>query len=250
MVKPDFSEFQFAYGVTRELESALTSSIIAPPIFPTQRKEEHIASDVVIPGMKIAPLFIQYKRSDRMVRSNAGEWADFNQEYYRFDIHTANQHNTLVDIGQSLGTACYIAPGFHTRQEYIQYHKTGSLTVNSVCVHTRGLSKISHDDHKVAYTVSPLQGFFYSEPKQVSLTENIYSVIDRIRDVGEDFRTPQALRESFREARNTVTDRMNIELDTEDYESDNIAGWIRNQQQFFWETSDIELLFVTSDLRQ
>ena len=102
MVSPDFSEFQFAYGLTRELEESLGSNVVTPPVFPTQNQEEELGSDVIM-GIKrgdylLTPLFIQYKRSNRMIRSNANEWSDFNQEYFRFDIHNANQHNTLVDM--------------------------------------------------------------------------------------------------------------------------------------------------------
>lgn len=247
MVSPDFSEFQFAYGVTRELENSIGSGVIAPPTFPTQNKEKEIGADVVMKirtgRVRLAPLFIQYKRSSRMIREYATEWSDFGQDYFRFDLHTANQHNTLIEMGEKVGAACYVAPGFYKREEYVSNHRNGVLSENSVCIDVSRLPRISDDDHRIAYTVSPLRGIFYSEPERFDPLRNIYSLISRIEDNPNLFSDYDTLRGDFRELRTQLIERFNLQIEGS-YESGNPADWVRNQQQFFFEVTGAQLAFV------
>ena len=96
MVSPSFSEFQFTYGLTRELEGPTPGiGLIDLPRIPTQNQEAKIPADMVSSlqdgTTKLAPLFIQYKRSEWMIRSNAGQWETLEKQginlsdgYFRF----------------------------------------------------------------------------------------------------------------------------------------------------------------------
>ena len=250
MVNPEFSEFQFAYGLTREIENNFSSSVVSPPTFPTQRREEIVGSDVIMRiregNNSITPLFIQYKRSEQMVRSDAREWDDFGQEYLRFDIHTANQHNTLVDLCRGIGLAYYVAPGFHTSEEYVEYHRQGSLGENSVYVDTGSLPVVNDSNHRIAYTISPLRGLFYSEPQQVNLDVNLPSFIYQLTNGEGMYESFQALRGAFQEAREEIIRELNLEVDLYYYSTDEPDEWIRAQQRFFIETMNTHTLFINS----
>ena len=76
-MKPNISEFSFGYALTSELIHWYGMPITAAPIFPSTYQEGQAGGgyDVMLnqPGL---PLFLQYKLSHCMVRSNAQEVRD------------------------------------------------------------------------------------------------------------------------------------------------------------------------------
>lgn len=219
------------------------------PYFPTQNQEAEIGSDVVI-GIRngdllLEPLFLQYKRSEKLVRSTANEWAEFQKPYYRFEVHSRNQHNTLVRLGHTVGTAVYVAPGFHTTAEYESHHKNRRLATNSVCFDCGEMNSINHNDHCIVDTFNPLRGAFCSDSEEITPTEGIRMLLMNMRDNGENFRMYDALRGRFAEVRSELIQDSNPDDEYgEQEELQNPVTWMRTQQQFFFGSFGIVLLFV------
>jgi hypothetical protein len=245
MVDPEFSEFQYTYGLTKEIENRWRREIIGTPYYPTQNYEAEIGSDVVVGlnqgDIQFVPLFMQYKRSERLTTRRAKEWDEFSEEYYRFGIHSENQHNTLVDLGHGLGKSIYVAPGFHTIDEYSKYHQSQELANNSICFDCSGMRKVSDSDHVVIYTLDPLRAAFRSESNRISPTDGIFSFIIEMRENSELFEEFRTHRRQFRDVK--------LELETQQASDEqefieNPVRWIRTQQEFFFENFGIALFFI------
>lgn len=73
-MRAGFSELQFAYGCTREIEDGCFFAGIGVPYFPSLVEEAKKGYDVKFPTL-LAPIFLQYKVADEMVRQSAGEWS-------------------------------------------------------------------------------------------------------------------------------------------------------------------------------
>ncbi|GAA0285652.1 hypothetical protein [Halobacterium noricense] len=245
MVDPEFSEFQYTYGLTREIENRWGREIVGTPYYPTQNYEAKIGSDVVIGlnqgDIRFIPLFMQYKRSEWLTTRRAKEWDEFNEGYYRFDIHSKNQHNTLVDLGEGLGKSIYVAPGFHTVDDYSEYHQNQKLAKNSICFDCSEMKKVSDSDHVVIYALEPLRGAFRSESNKISPIENIFTLVENIQEESVLFEEFKTLRGNFRE---TKSDLETPQVTNEQNFIENPVRWIREQQQFFFENFGIAVFFI------
>jgi hypothetical protein len=71
MPDPEFSEFQFAYSVTRELEHRIFPASTWVPHFPTQNQEGERGYDLNFSD-GVSSLFLQYKRSKKLVVLQSG----------------------------------------------------------------------------------------------------------------------------------------------------------------------------------
>lgn len=117
-MKPDFSEFSFGFALTREICAANCGDMRAAPVMPSLIDEGQAGGgyDVFVdqPGH---PLYLQFKISERMVRSTAAEWDEFDEPYYRFWIHAGRhsaQHELLLQLDIDPNAVYYAAPAFHT----------------------------------------------------------------------------------------------------------------------------------------
>lgn len=74
-------------------------------------------------------IFFQYKRSEYMVLKSAGEWANWNQPYYRYEIYQ-EQHKLLEHLHQTFGSdvlIVYAAPAVQDVNELVDLHKTQKI---------------------------------------------------------------------------------------------------------------------------
>ncbi|MEQ4488140.1 MAG: hypothetical protein AAC993_04860 [Dehalococcoides mccartyi] len=115
-----FSEFSYGYALTEEIASGKLGPLIGCPIFPSLRSEGNIGGgyDVKIPLVGM-PLFLQFKLSHYLSRSNAKEWRDFSRPYYRFYLRPSKysiQHKLLIDLSH-IHEVYYAAPEFHKNSE-------------------------------------------------------------------------------------------------------------------------------------
>lgn len=118
---PTFSEFSYGYALTQELASGRFGSLIAAPIFPSLVREGRSGGgyDIHLPFVG-APLFLQFKLSHYLHRSNALEWGLYLSPYYRMylrPLRYSDQHNLLIDLENSGKQVYYVAPEFHTVEE-------------------------------------------------------------------------------------------------------------------------------------
>lgn len=252
MVVPEFSEFQFAYGVTREIEDLWPRRIVGVPYFPTQNVEAHIGSDMVV-GIQqgdiwLGPLFIQYKRSDYLTRPQAREWDEYHEKYFRFKIRSKEQHNTLAEKCSDLGTAVYAAPSFHTSDEYRRNHQNDKLSKQTVLFDCQDAGSVADGDHCFIYVTNPLRGKFCSESEDITPTGGISTLLTSMRQDEQEFQQYDELQPQFAEIRQMISQDLDLDGEyREQRETENPVTWIRNQQQFFFENFGTVLWFVLAD---
>lgn len=119
-------------------------------------------------------LFLQYKRSQRLERSNATEWQHWTQPYFRYDI-VGHQQAALEACATSLGgngLVAYAAPAFISLAELFQHTSSGTLVSETNFVEAVNLN--SHG--RYTYASAGTAGIALSEPTEippVSLSEDL-----------------------------------------------------------------------------
>ena len=121
-MEPTFSEFSYGFAVTNEFAGLLSLQIA--PIFPSLLEEGKTGGGYDVkfdkPGL---PLFLQFKRSDKMVRDTAREYGlpgcSLSLPYHRFQITPSSksrQHQLLLNLDTPKNRVYYVAPRFHRVQ--------------------------------------------------------------------------------------------------------------------------------------
>ncbi|HEX76540.1 MAG TPA: hypothetical protein G4O12_08205 [Dehalococcoidia bacterium] len=166
-MEPTFSEFSYGYAITEELSSGRLGPLTGAPIFPSLHSEGQSGGgyDVHIPveGM---PLFLQFKLSRYLQRSNALEWDLFGGPYYRMYLRPSrysNQHALLLDLAMS-NDVYYVAPKFHTVEELNHAYISRNVYDNSILINPITIGQLPDDDlHYIVFSATN-QGFhFFSE---------------------------------------------------------------------------------------
>lgn len=195
MVGSEFSEFQFAYGVTREMEAG--DWLLPPlgiPTFPTQFEEGNLGfdalfGDVQAPGVAAVP--VQFKRSDLLTTNWANEWEMFGGPYFRFPVYPfqkSPQHNLLVNLGKHLPFTCYVAPGFIHRHVYHGLHSARRLSHHSLFLPCGNLSRVwGREEHSVCYTMKPPRAYWCSEPVEVEGYRGASELLEWCRTQSDQF---------------------------------------------------------------
>lgn len=199
-MKAGFSEFQFAYGCTRELEDrTFWFGRLGAPLIPSLVQEELFASDVIFWRGPLKPIFIQYKLSEKLAHRTAKERHLFGgSAYFRFKPYPqsiSNQHNKLVDLGRKTPNVFYCAPAFITETEYFSFHNTKAVITNSVFVPCGQLPHNSgRNQHSVVFNISPrFSGYWCSDPIQIEIRRGDKGFLDQLLERGESFSTSTAL---------------------------------------------------------
>lgn len=130
-MKPDFSEFSYGYAVTEELVSQDTASVIAAPVFPSLYAEGRKGGgyDVKIPLVG-TPVFLQFKLSEQLQRTNAKEHRAglLSVPYLRMHLRPtrhSDQHNLLLALESSEEAVFYVAPEFVRPDELNSHYLAG-----------------------------------------------------------------------------------------------------------------------------
>ena len=147
------SEFSFSFAFTRELLTHLPN-IDAAPYFPSLRAEAQLGYDLKI-GFQGLPMFIQFKLAEGLTRRQAKYWAQYNREYYRFDItsrRVSQQHADLKDLSLNEPEVYYVAPVFWTIEDFNNYYASNQILANSICVPLQRLPYLSDLNlHQITY---------------------------------------------------------------------------------------------------
>lgn len=199
-MKPDFSEFSYGYAVTEELISKHKAAVIAAPLFPSLYDEGKAGGgyDVKIPLVG-KPVFLQFKLSDQLERSNSKEYKSglLGLPYYRMHIRPAkhsDQHNLLLDLEASGESVFYIAPEFHLPAELNFFYLNRSVVVNSAAYSPQVIGPMPDDDeHYIVFERGASIGYRCSdEIKEVpkfSLANGLQPILaergKKSRDLGE-----------------------------------------------------------------
>lgn len=189
MAFPDFSEFSFAYAVVRKIEAGL-GGMMAVPNFPTQNQEADLGYDVNFLSQRI-PIFIQFKRSEVMVRHSCGECqnnkAKLSLPIFRMHLHNRNnyrQHFLLQDLEAAGSIALYCTSAVQNKSEMDQFYATDQIFKASAIFIPSDIDLPSlNKEHYVSFDKQRQRWCVYSdagEPFEQDVP-NIGTVIDHLR---------------------------------------------------------------------
>lgn len=145
------SEFSYGFALTHEFVLSL-GSLIAAPVFPSLIEEGKAGGgyDVKLeaPGL---PLFLQFKRSERLVRGTAREikaGAPLSVPFYRMALTArkdSNQHDMLIELDLAPNVVFYAAPMFHMKDEFDAAFLNGQVRARSFFVSPAAIGAFADD---------------------------------------------------------------------------------------------------------
>lgn len=155
---PTFSEFSYGFAVTNEFVGQM--SLSAAPIFPSLLEEgkEGGGYDVKF-DQPALPLFLQFKRSERMVSPMAREYGwlgpIIDLPYHRFWITPSSksqQHQMLLNLDVPGKQVFYVAPRFHLVEELNDAWIAQSVAARSIFVPPRTIGPMPDSGkHSIAF---------------------------------------------------------------------------------------------------
>lgn len=152
-MESDISEFSFGFAVVNEICQKLPKlgfSASAAPFFPNLRQEKLRPYDVKIPTRGV-PLFLQFKRSDKMFRrmkAKADEWDLYKTPYFRVNLYKrfhSDQHKNLQELAKKELYVCYVSPLFFKPFEFDQAYSNQQVVNESIFVHVNRLPPLPDD---------------------------------------------------------------------------------------------------------
>jgi hypothetical protein len=172
-VTPEISEFSYGFALTNELVGWIALNVA--PIFPSLIEEGKKGGgyDVKL-DLPAAPLFLQFKRSDCMIRKSAKEISKFHLDlevpFHRFAITEQKysfQHTSLVSLDDRNNLVFYVAPRFNTIEEINAAWAKHRVAQRSIFVAPRDIGLIKDDErHHVSFDAG--HAYFCSEPREIT----------------------------------------------------------------------------------
>lgn len=154
-MKPEMSEFSYGFAFTNELVSTPSARVVAAPEFPSLQKEGKPGGgyDVKIPFG--SPLFLQFKLSHRLERTNSKEYGLMCGAYYRWHLHALRhsaQHDLLLELEDQGNEVYYVAPAFHLSAELNTHYLAKQIVHNSFGFRPSGIGTLpDEDEHYVVF---------------------------------------------------------------------------------------------------
>lgn len=216
---PEISEFSYGFALTNELVG--WTELSAAPIFPSLIEEGKAGGgyDVKLdwPG---APLYLQFKRSERMERCSAREYrfvrdsgGQLHVPFYRFPItmrSKSDQHELLLALDTPPNLVFYVAPRFHRITEINDAWRTSAVASRSVFISPNSIGSLNDDQHRIAFDGTAT--WVCSEPRSIdALTSR--DLLTKIQMTLQDDQRPlrqklPELVDSLRSAQNTARHRL------------------------------------------
>lgn len=170
---PDFTELTFGYAYLRELERRNASGGAFPlaPDFISQNEEADKGYDVAVTLDGATPLFIQFKRSFVLTRSNAKEVLDGTYDgpqVYRMHLHKRGayrQHKALQRLEASGHDVQYVTSQIYSQRQF-QDAFAQQRVVSSASAHFLPSEIVlpdDVDDHHVSFKAEDAYGYVYSD---------------------------------------------------------------------------------------
>jgi hypothetical protein len=222
---PEISEFSYGYALTSELIDKFSLKSAGAPEFATQIAEGKAGGgwDMKLPAV---PIYLQFKRSDRMVSWNAKESSLFpSLPYYRMHIHKrdhSDQHKLLLDLESRGNVVRYAAPGFSYARELNDHYSMDQVADHSIFVAPSRIGPLPDDEkHYVSFQISAPRAYFCSEPRRIETdtAEMLFEEIapaqlsDRGRPVNREFfeEIGEELLDVFESVRETEQEKERIQ---------------------------------------
>lgn len=208
-----YSEFSFGYAFTENLVRSSVSGPASAPEFPNLVDEGSCGYDVKI-DRGGAPLFLQYKLPERMVRASAAEIAYHGLHQYGLQVpflrmylmrrHASRQHELLVDLEQEHpGRVFYATPCMRDERMFNRAYVAVAVHEESALFSPIDIGKLPDGAmHRVAYNADRSGAWFCSEPRQIrafgvrSVIEELGGSIDKAVD-GDVASVARALQRSI-----------------------------------------------------
>ncbi|MGB7100802.1 MAG: hypothetical protein WBD95_18825 [Xanthobacteraceae bacterium] len=221
---PEISEFSYGFALTNEIVG--WAPVAAAPLFPSLIEEGKAGGgyDVRLDMSGVA-LYLQFKRADCMIRTNAREIQQYrlaiSVPFYRFKITESgksDQHEMLLALTETSNLVFYAAPRFHELAEIDEAWAINRVAARSIFVSPKEIGELDDDSHHIAYDDN--RAWLCSDPKQINF-HGSSGLIEQIeRRLHED---PRPLRSKLREivsevegakerAVNKIRDRKGFEL--------------------------------------
>ena len=157
-MKADFSEFTYGYAVTDDLINGRGMRVTVAPVFPSLIEEGWRGGGYDLrldrPG---APLFLQFKLADRMVRRSAAEVKAglFTVPFYRMHLRArkrSTQHDSLLELENRGQEVYYVAPAFHEKDELDRAYRERQVWNRSFRLRPGVIGPLLDDDyHHIAF---------------------------------------------------------------------------------------------------
>lgn len=134
----------------------------------------------------LVSLFVQYKRTSHLTRSNAREWTTHGEPYWRVDL-SAHQHVLLQQLEAATATDAvvrYAAPEFWQHEDMWKYQGVGKVLDRSVFAAPRAIGR-----HHSRLTWSPTKGLVgHSETEEVpaETSRDVALELRRVADRGRE----------------------------------------------------------------
>ncbi|MCP3749276.1 hypothetical protein [Pseudomonas sp. SBB6] len=172
---PNISEFSYGYAVTSEVVKLLGTSIAAAPQFPTLYAEGQAGGGYDVKIVGGLPLFLQFKLSHYMARTNCKEHDLMGGVYYRWHLHSlqrSDQHNLLLELESKGNFVAYAAPLFYECAELNSHYLNDAILDNSMAFSPSDIGELPDEENH--YIVFNRRGLAYrcsDDPAQVSFTK-------------------------------------------------------------------------------
>ena len=149
---PEFSEFSYGFAFTHEYVNR-NPGLVAAPDLPSLIKEAETGYDLKL-GYQGHPKYFQFKLSTFLSRSNAIHWPDRLRPHYRVRLTTrprrnrpvgTDQHNQLKRLAEIVDDVFYIAPRFHSKDQFDRFFLQDEITDNSLWAPLKDLHWVSDD---------------------------------------------------------------------------------------------------------
>jgi hypothetical protein len=163
-----FSEFSYGFALTNELVERHRHLLVGAPHLPSQNQEGRPGGgyDVGLP-IRGFPLFLQFKVSEYMLRSTAGEWKKFGKKYFRFQLHPLRhsvQHHLLIDLESRNNCVYYAVPAFYKAEDLNQAFSTRTVVDRTVFVRPSDIGRLpDEDNHCIAFLPGERFAYLFSE---------------------------------------------------------------------------------------
>lgn len=182
---PEISEFSYGFALTNEIVG--WAPLSTAPIFPSLIEEGRAGGgyDVRLdfPGV---PLYLQFKRADRMMRRNAKEIREHNLSlslpFHRFKITESgksDQHQLLLALDAEQDAVFYAAPRFDKFDEINRAWDTNEVASRSIFISPEQIGVLDSKSHHVAYDQN--NAFVCSDPRSVQFLTSA-DLIDVLRN--------------------------------------------------------------------
>ncbi len=177
-----YSEFSFGYAFTENLVRSSANGSATAPRFPNLQEEAQLGFDVEV-DVGGAPLFLQYKLPEPMVRSTAGEIRNHELDLQGLKVpflrmavtrrNASQQHELLVGMAQDdPGSVFYAMPRLESRQAFNSAYAAVAVHRHSVMFSPAEIGLLPDDEqHTVAYDLGSRRAWFCSEPRPVEARE-------------------------------------------------------------------------------